>query len=465
MKNILLALFILFVSIPLWAQKSGKEPIKYNERLRSQFHYSTEKNRMGSPFSMVKTDTLYHLFYQYNPVNMSNGFMHWGHATSNDLLKWEEKAIALSPVDPSDSLQNTPRWGSVVGSDNQFVAWVTFWGDGIYQMKSKDGNSWTDKIKTTGTELLSKSEPYVFFHQPTKRWIMVAYDRPNTTLYFMRSADGINWEKLNSFRYNFGAPQFIEMPVDRKTDDTRWVLITDNGTYMIGTFDGENFKIVSSVLQFNMGSNLGGSTVYFDKNEERYLMATELKDDPNADSVLNSQLSIISEIALHQVENGLALKVKPIGGLDKQLADKPRLIEAKKVYPGMDNSIMKGIRSTELRIKGVIDIANSDQFGMMLLADKNRTGYDINFNLKRKNLSLLGTNFDFVPTNKKIEIEILVDRSVIEVYIDGGRYAVSNSIAPSPGSNRYEIYTMGGEIMIDRLEICPINSVWRSSEK
>lgn len=67
------------------------------EENRPSFHLSTRTGWMNDPngFSYYKGE--YHLFYQYYPYDVHWGPMHWGHATSKDLLHWTYLPAALAP--------------------------------------------------------------------------------------------------------------------------------------------------------------------------------------------------------------------------------------------------------------------------------------------------------------------------------------------------------------------------------
>lgn len=64
---------------------------------RPHFHFSPKKGWMNDPNGLYYKDGAYHLFFQYYPDGNKWGPMHWGHATSKDLVKWEEQKIALYP--------------------------------------------------------------------------------------------------------------------------------------------------------------------------------------------------------------------------------------------------------------------------------------------------------------------------------------------------------------------------------
>ena len=97
MKRLIILLLVMF---------SCKEPIiqnkeniseKINEKYRPQFHFSPPYGWMNDPNGMFFYEDTYHLFYQYYPDDNVWGPMHWGHATSKDLINWKNLPIAIYP--------------------------------------------------------------------------------------------------------------------------------------------------------------------------------------------------------------------------------------------------------------------------------------------------------------------------------------------------------------------------------
>jgi beta-fructofuranosidase len=61
------------------------------------YHLTPPANWLNDPNGLVYHDDRYHVFYQYNPGGPYHGSIHWGHASSPDLVHWRDERVALSP--------------------------------------------------------------------------------------------------------------------------------------------------------------------------------------------------------------------------------------------------------------------------------------------------------------------------------------------------------------------------------
>jgi fructan beta-fructosidase len=241
---------------------------------RPAHHFSPARGWMNDPNGLVYADGVYHLFYQHYPDQSVWGPMHWGHATSHDLLHWEEQPIALFPdalgMIFSGSIVIDRENTSGLGSEGA-APWVALFthhdmageiaGRSDYQSQSiayslDQGTSWT---KFGGNPVITNPgqknfrDPKVRWHAETERWIMTlaAGDR----ILFYSSTDLKNWMQESSFfPFSVAEGNVVECPdllvfnVDGKT---RWVLLISiftgapnggSGTrYIVGDFDGHRF--------------------------------------------------------------------------------------------------------------------------------------------------------------------------------------------------------------------------------
>jgi beta-fructofuranosidase len=83
---------------------------------RPQYHFLPPPNWMNDPNGLIQWKGQYHLFYQYNPNGPFWGTIHWGHATSRDLVHWTDRPIALAPT-PGGADENGCWSGCAIDHD------------------------------------------------------------------------------------------------------------------------------------------------------------------------------------------------------------------------------------------------------------------------------------------------------------------------------------------------------------
>lgn len=229
---------------------------------RPKLHLTPPKNWMNDPNGPFYMDGLWHLFYQHHPDGMTWGPMHWGHATSRDLLHWEHEEIALYP----DAL-GTIFSGCVVrdrhntselfdaGFENGLVALFSFDSQAQGIATSTDGGyTWT---KFSGNPILPAikkdfRDPKVFWCPISERWIMAIAADPECQFY--SSSNLIDWTLESGFSDGPGkgvweVPDLF--PLTAPDGSTKWVLlisIDDHACaggsgvmYFIGQWTGSRF--------------------------------------------------------------------------------------------------------------------------------------------------------------------------------------------------------------------------------
>jgi len=479
-----LSIFVFLISF-LFA--SAEKPVKtFDEFYRPQFHFTPEKNWHNDPNGLVYYKGEYHMFYQYNPFGNKWGYMHWGHTVSKDLIHWEHLPLALYPDNNSkDSVECTAFSGSGLvdinnvtglqsGDEKTILLFYTSQHCGQRLAYSNDkGRTWKkfDKNPIIPYDPTDDArDPKVFWHEPSKQYVMALYRKPENKesakgVSFYTSTDLVNWTLKSHIPGFFECPDLVELPVNRRNDDKKWVLFDGDGSYVIGTFDGEKFNPESSKRKSDFGANYYATQTWSNipETDGRTIQIAWMRGGEFPGMPFNGQMTFPCELSLKKYTEGVRLVRKPIKEIE-QLHLKGEVWENKNLIPGINKNLAKGVKGDCLHIIGSFKIKTADSFGFVVRLDKKNNGTEITYDTKTKTLSCLGKSVVVEPVDGVIKLEILMDRSSIEIFVNEGKTVLSSCF--TPGENAYGIYLFntGGELFVEKMEIYPLKSIWNNEK-
>jgi fructan beta-fructosidase len=231
--------------------------------------------------------------------------MHWGHATSKDLVTWDEQPIALYPdrfgyiFSGSATVDSKNSSGFGNGKTPPVVAIFTYMDPNL-EKSGKDaqsqgiaysldnGYTWSKYdqgnpvIKSPGIK--DFRDPKVTWDSQHNQWILVLAAQDKAQFYASQDLKG--WNYLSDFGLKVGAhggvwecPDLFPLKVEG-TGETKWVLLQSlnpgganggSGTqYFIGDFDGKTFKLDKSFE----AKVENGNAVWLDYGRDNYAGVT-----------------------------------------------------------------------------------------------------------------------------------------------------------------------------------------------
>ncbi len=228
---------------------------------------------MNDPNGLVFHDGRYHLFFQYNPYGSDHGHMSWGHASSVDLVHWEEHPVAIlvderEQIFSGSAVVDTDNTSGFAGEGETALVAIYTSVDAESHIQSQalaysvdDGLSWA---KYPGNPVLDRGslefrDPKVFRYDGAAGtyWVMVAVEAANRQVVLYRSDDLRSWSLLSTYGPAgavdgvWECPDLFPLALDGDPADLRWVLVISlnpggiaggSGTqYVVGNFDGVTF--------------------------------------------------------------------------------------------------------------------------------------------------------------------------------------------------------------------------------
>ncbi|MBD2722766.1 glycoside hydrolase family 32 protein [Hymenobacter armeniacus] len=497
MKNLLLLTGFL-LTLPVLAQGQTPAPAA-TPQYRPSFHFTPAAKWMNDPNGMVFYQGEYHLFFQHYPAGDVWGPMHWGHATSKDLVRWQPQPIALYP----DSLGYIFSGSAVVDAQNTsgfgkngqvpLVAIFTHHdpkgekaGTRTFQNQSlayslDAGKTWT---KYAGNPVLKNPgiqdfrDPKVSWHAPSKRWVMTLATKDRIT--FFASPNLKDWTKLSEFGEKLGGhggvwecPDLFPLTLDGKTHWVLLISINPGGPqggsatqYFVGDFDGKTFTPSNTRTRWiDYGRDNYAGVTWGNTGARRIFLgwmnnwdyATTVPTAP-----WRSAMTVPRELSLRRVGNDISLVQQPVA----ELAAREKTVfavSAKTVaktyevpYKGTAYDLTLDLKPgtartltlNVLQSAGETTALRYDVAQQTLILDRTKSG-NVAFNPKFSSAETMK-----VPlANGRLKLRVLVDKASVEVFAQDGAHVLTDVVFPTKQEGRISLVAEGGAAEITSLKI------------
>lgn len=476
-------------------------PPVHEEKYRPIYHHSPLTGWMNDPNGMFYKDGEYHLYYQHNPYGNKWGNMHWSHSSSKDLVNWTNHSVVLAP----DSLGTIFSGSAVVDKNNDagfgenaVIAFYTSEKHGVPQVQSMaystdDGKTFS---KYEGNPVVTSHDGIRDFRDPKviryeDRWVMVL--AANYEIRFYSSKDLKNWVYTGSFGKGYGpqpalfeCPDLVKLPVDGNQENSRWMLFVNvnpggpfNSSacqYFIGNFNGETFvsDTEPEVIKWLDYGKDHYAAVTFANTGDRVVAMAWMSAWPYADRTPTEQFRSVNtlprDIRLFSSGDNIYASASPSPEVAR-LRTSTYEVGSFAIGDDVSNDVaVKDYDAYEVRFRlqmpqnGKVEIMfcndNGENFSldfdtgsMTILADRSKSGAmtDIESFVKIPPAPLeLCTSYD------GYDVDIFLDKCSAEVFVDGGRVAMTNLVFPSEQFDRIVFKGVGEsevrDMFIHRIE-------------
>jgi len=454
--------------------------VDYNQKYRPQFHFTPKKNWTNDPNGMVYYDGEYHLFFQHNPSGINWGNMTWAHAISKDMIHWKQIQHAIRPYA-----------GGTIWSGSGAVDWRNSTGFGKAGKDAKKpivlcytharkpftqhiaysidrGRTWTrykgNPVVPNQGMSAGERDPKIFWHKPTKKWIMVLYVRRGGARIF-NSDDLKKWTVLSDITgRGFGeCPDLFELPVDPSPADsaaaasgdkkkTKWVLYDGAFLYSIGSFDGKTYKIEATPGKGDLGGNFYAAQTFNDAPNGRVIQIAWMRgsDFPKKGMPFNQQMSFPCELTLRTTEEGIRLYRWPVKEI-QSIYKKKHEVGKTRLKPG--ENPLKDIKAELIDLHADITMGSAKK---------------VVFNLRGSVVTYDGQTLT-IPRGSGalkrwdggLSVRILVDRGSVEVFGNEGRLSLTSYAIHEPENLNLSLTVEGGEAVVNKLVVNELKSAWK----
>nr|WP_277814857.1 ricin-type beta-trefoil lectin domain protein [Galbitalea soli] len=470
----------------------------YSEPFRGQFHFSPPNGWMNDINGPVYYRGVYHLFFQSNPHSLgANNDIHWGHATSTDLVHWTQQPIALepgvhAPGGPQSLLWSGSAWvdtanvtGLRSGSDDPILLFTGT--DGVSIAYSVDGartfHMYNGGAQVVSTGTTQSRDPKVQWDPVGNRWVMVLYDFTGSQgASFYTSTNLLSWVKVGHYSASWfvECPDLYELPVDGNTANERWVLQDAGGHYLVGHLDASSMFVPDSTTPLTMesGATNYGGTWYASQTFNQLPSARVVQvgwQGGNHGATWTGNASFPAQLGLSTYSDGIRLTRNPVAEI-ASLRASTQSWSSRSITTSPASDPFTATTGDSYEIQSSFATAGATATSVSFSLHRRSDGSSdasVSYDLTTQQLVVDNAAGSVHPTfaaamppiNGAVSIHILVDRGQLEVYGNDGRTVISDNVDFNSGatSQGIALTATGGSITASSLSFSPLRSAWLAS--
>jgi sucrose-6-phosphate hydrolase SacC (GH32 family) len=446
----------------------------YRELHRPQLHFSSREKWINDPNGLVYQDGVWHLFFQYNPESTVWGpNLCWGHAVSRDLMHWEQLDHALYP----DEYGTMFSGSAVVDHDNTagfgkgaLLAFYTAAGAYVdpkqpftqcLAVSTDNGGQWT---KYSENPIVAEIEagtrdPKVVWHPETRQWVMALYVDGNRYC-LLRSPDAKSWTHCQELILEgvSECPDFFALTDASGAE--RWVFWGAKGVYLVGGFDGTHFSADTDAITCEWGPNGYAAQTWSDAPDGRRVQISWMAGGLYPEMPFNQQMSVPVELSLVGSGSAARLVRWPVVELDA-LRQRSKEIERDTISAG--NPLIADTQAKLLDVS--FSVSRQDAKALYVTVRGQPMVFDwsakeIRFANSGTHKVMSGRANIPLPDDSSLSVRLLIDRTSVEVFINGGSICGSFCFLPSGYIHPLVLESHSGEQIIDNFKLHEMASIW-----
>lgn len=470
---------------------------------RPQFHFLAPAHWLNDPNGLIQWQGRMHLFYQYNPNGPFHGSIHWGHAISDDLVHWQDLPVALTPT-PGGCDSDGCWSGSAV--DNQGTPTLIYSGVSpqvvCLATSSDDLVTWRKHaanpvIAGPPAHLKIASgghfrDPFVWRADGQWRLVMGSKSAGVGGLVLLyKSSDLLHWEYVGPILQgditqtepfwtgamwecpnllDFGQRQALVISTQNELGDLLYVF------YVSGRFDGQHFiPDVQDILVHGGRQGCFYAPQVTRADDGRHLMWGWLREERSQAAFMEAGWAGVMSLPLVvSMELGGQMCVEPAAELAALRRDHQHWGDLD--LPDGSAWPLDSALGDSLEIIAQFELPDDGEFGLDVRAtpDGQETTRIVVQPAEQqvvilRDRSSLDPDPDKTPcaapirstANGVITLHIFLDRSVLEVFVNGGLSSMAARIYPTRrDSIGLNLFSRGAAVRLKSLDVWRLEAIW-----